>query len=76
MEIDDTEWSMEHRHAKKAIENSGDSAPGPDGIAYVAWRRLGVMGQSLIFRATKELMSPEGMVRMRWARLGKSTSVQ
>jgi len=67
MKVEDKEWSLEHHHAKKAIDNSGDSAPGPDGIPYVAWRKLGVMGQSLIFRATKELMSPEGLEKMREA---------
>jgi len=65
--VESKDWALEHHHAKKAIDNSGDSAPGPDGIPYVAWRKLGVMGQSLIFRATKELMLPEGIAKMREA---------
>eukprot|EP00959_Pyramimonas_sp_CCMP1952_P357118 7477544-Pyramimonas_sp.AAC.1 len=31
------------RHMQRAIALSGNSAPGPNGIPYSAWRRLGAL---------------------------------
>ena len=36
-----------------AIRHSGNSAPGPDGIPFKAWRALGPLGVSILFEVAK-----------------------
>ena len=63
--IPDKEWEVQARHVKRAIDCSGNSAPGPDGISYVAWVRLGVVSRSVLLGAVKDLMSAEGLNHIR-----------
>ena len=39
--VDGAEWDIGPQHVRKALDCSKDTLPGPDGIPYVAWRRLG-----------------------------------
>ena len=61
------EWEVKAKHVKRAFDLSGNSAPGPDGIPYLAWRRLGVLGQGVILGAVRELGSEEGIRKFREA---------
>ena len=45
---------------KEAIKLSNDSSPGPDGIPYAAWRRLGNLACDTLHDAFVELSSEEG----------------
>ena len=45
---------------KKAVRRSSNSAPGPDGVPYLAWRMLGNESIDILFNAAVELMSDDG----------------
>ena len=47
------------RHVQKAIGTSKDSAPGPDGIPYRAWRNLGKLAVEVLHSALAELCSED-----------------
>ena len=40
------------------MELAGESAPGPDGIPYAAWQKLGVLGVDNLTAVAKELCGP------------------
>ena len=40
---------LKRKHIKKAIKRSNNSAPGPDGLPYNAWRVLGDLGVNVLF---------------------------
>ena len=46
---DEDSWKMVKESIEKAIQNSSTSAPGPHGIPYSAWRRLGSFGADVLF---------------------------
>lgn len=35
------DWALERKHVRKALRLAGNSAPGPDGICFGVWRKLG-----------------------------------
>ena len=39
----------------KVVSNSSRSAPGPDGIPYLAWKRLGDLGIDVLFDVAQAL---------------------
>eukprot|EP00972_Heterocapsa_arctica_P015003 2211371-Heterocapsa_arctica.AAC.1 len=45
------QWQVRRRDVGKAIKMSGNGAPGPDGIPYRAWRKLGELGIDIIHEA-------------------------
>jgi hypothetical protein len=49
------EWLPSEADMMKTIRRSGKSAPGPDGIPYLAWRRLGQLGQDVLFAAAQAM---------------------
>lgn len=51
-------WTIRRRDIRRAISLSGDSAAGPDGIPYEAWRRLGDMGADFLLDAARVLCGP------------------
>ena len=48
---DDPQWALRREDVYQAIESSPNSRPGPDGIPFLAWRRLGPLGVDIIFDA-------------------------
>ena len=38
-------------HVKQALDRSNDSAPGPDGVPYKAWRLLGADSEDVLYEA-------------------------
>jgi len=65
--VDSAEWDIGAQHVRKALDCSKDTMPGPDGIPYVAWRRLGVLSQSVLLGTIKELSQEDGLVKLRQA---------
>ncbi len=51
---------LRRRDIRKAIKLSNNSAPGPDGIPYGAWRALGETAVEVLFGAFSDLILPEG----------------
>ncbi len=48
-------WHLRRVDVRNAVRMSGSSAPGPDGIPYRAWRRLGPLGIDVLFAAVQTL---------------------
>ena len=51
---------LSRKHLKKTLKRSNNSAPGPDGLPYGAWRALGDIAIDALFGAFKELSSSDG----------------
>ena len=51
---------VRRRHVRKALKLSNNSAPGPDGIPYGAWRAMGKTAVDALFDAMKDFMSSDG----------------
>ena len=54
-------WHVRCRDVRRAIEMSSASAPGPDGIPYAAWRRLGPFAVDVLHQALQALSCEGGM---------------
>ena len=54
----EADWEIRLKDVARAIKLSGKSAPGPDGIPFLAYRRLGVFAQNVIFQAITQLSQP------------------
>ena len=50
-------WRVSNKHIKQAINTSNNSAPGPDGIPFLAWRTLGHLGASTLLDVADTLAS-------------------
>ena len=46
---DASQWRLKKRHMRQALDMAGRSAPGPDGIPYAAWKRLGPLGLEILY---------------------------
>ena len=46
-------WRIRRKDIESAIRHSGNSAPGPDGIPFKAWRALGPLGVSIFYDVAK-----------------------
>ena len=53
-------WLIRRSDVRQAVEQSGDSAAGPDGIPYLAWRRLGNLGVDVLFAVAQQLEQDSG----------------
>ena len=51
---------LRRKHVAQAVARSNNSAPGPDGIPYAAWRRMGNVGIDILFAAACEIASEDG----------------
>ena len=51
----DTNWDITLEHVVRAIKLAPKTAPGPDGIPYLAWKRLGDFGADILFHAVGRL---------------------
>ena len=45
---------------RRAISMAGSSSPGPDGIPYSAWKRLGPLAVDVLHMALEELSAEQG----------------
>ena len=52
------QWRLRRRDVNRAVQLSGSSSPGPDGLPYLAWRQLGAYGVDA--GALKELETADG----------------
>ena len=48
-------WRVRTRDIRKALKMAGNSRPGPDGIPFEAWRRLGAFGEHMLWEAGRYL---------------------
>ena len=53
-------WRIRRHDVAKAVRLSGDSAPGPDGIPYKAWRSVGKLAVDVLWDVIHALASDEG----------------
>ena len=67
---EDACWDVLPKHVAKAIKYSGASAPGPDGIPYLAWRKFGPLAQGTLYRALEAMQHGDAIleVEQAWAR--------
>ena len=56
---------VRRRDIKRALKRSNDSAPGPDGIPYGAWRIMGDMAVEMLHAAFKILIRDDGPSSLR-----------
>ena len=53
--------TLQREHIEAALSRSNNSPPGPDGVPYSAWRRLGTEAVDILFAAALELTSEAGL---------------
>lgn len=58
---------IRRRDVELAIERTGTSAPGPDGIPYAAWRHLGPLGVDVLWAVARAMETPTGAEQMQAA---------
>ena len=56
---------VSRKHVVQAIERSNDSSPGPDGIPYRAWWRMGADVVDVLYEALRAMVSEVGPMWMR-----------
>lgn len=61
----DPRWRPSRGALRRAIAQSVDSAPGPDGVPYAAWRRLGRLVEAKLFPARPVGVLPGLLLRCR-----------
>ena len=44
-------WKVRRRDVARALRLAGNSRPGPDGVPFAAWRRLGSLAANVLFNA-------------------------
>ena len=52
--------NLKRSHVKKTLERSNNSAPGPDGIPYAAWRTMKDMAADILFAALMKMITENG----------------
>ena len=52
---------------EKSVKNAPATMPGPDGIPYLAWKRLGILGADCLFHATTALNKEDAGERLSYA---------
>jgi len=52
-------------HVKQALDRSNDSAPGPDGVPYKAWRLLGADSVDVLYEALTLMSTEDGPFLMK-----------
>ena len=61
---DEAAWRLRKCDISKAIAMTSQSAPGPDGVPYSAWRRLGDLAVDVLFSAAATLSTATGQERL------------
>ena len=63
--FDKENFKLRKRHIRKACKLSNNSAPGPDGISYKAWRKLNDLAVNTLYGAFKEMVANDGPDKMK-----------
>lgn len=58
------DWRLRRSDVRRAVAATSRSAPGPDGVPYAAWRRLGPLAVDILHAAGLELSSTRGVDAM------------
>ena len=58
------DWNVQRADIEDAINKSGDTMAGPDGIPYAAWRALGPLGVDILFEAAETLSTEQGIQKL------------
>ena len=61
---DEGAWRIRKADVRRALALAGSSSPGPDGIPYSAWKKLGPLGVDVLFEAANGLMLEGGIESM------------
>ena len=61
---DSARWRVRRRDVRRAVRLAGNSAPGPDGIPYSAWRAMQEYGVDCLWGAMQELSADDVLERM------------
>ena len=56
----DAAFRIQRQHIRNAIQHSNNSAPGPDGIPFAVWRRLGPLAVDVLFGAFQAAIARDG----------------
>ena len=56
----DHTFRLRRRHVRSAIRHTNNSSPGPDGIPFVAWRRLEGLAVDVLFEAFQSMTAEAG----------------
>ena len=57
-------WVVGQKHVEESIKVSPNSAPGPDGIPFVAWRKLGPLALRILHSAISDLGCSDSTSRL------------
>ena len=49
---------------EEAVKSASHSAPGPDGVPFLAWKRLGSVAVDILFRAASDMSAEGGPERL------------
>ena len=63
--FDKENFKLRKRHIRKALKLSNNSAPGPDGISFKAWRRLNNLAVDTLYGAFQERVAADGPDNMK-----------
>jgi hypothetical protein len=58
VEVSEDAWRVRRKDITRALDNSADTRPGPDGIPYRAWRALGPLSIATLWSAARRLEQP------------------
>ena len=61
---DSASWQIRRSDIRRAIRLSGSSAPGPDGLPYAVWRRLGPLAETVLHEAAASLSTSGASAEM------------
>ena len=48
-------WTLTHEHIRESLKRCHETAPGPDGIPYKAYKKLGNYASSFLFDVAEDL---------------------
>eukprot|EP00973_Karenia_brevis_P015642 2140173-Karenia_brevis.AAC.1 len=51
-------WELNLSHVERSITSAMESSPGPDGIPYLAWKRILKLASPVLLEASKALQEP------------------
>jgi hypothetical protein len=60
----DPRWAIRRSDVRRAVDASPNSAPGPDGIPFLAWRQLGGLGVDVLHAAMQDITAEGGVGRL------------
>lgn len=66
------EWQPTHEDIERALEISSDTAPGPDGIPYEAWRALGGLSVEVLTNVAAALADVDASKILQEAYVGEN----